>query len=112
MRLYQTPESNGRQFPADTWSIDFLAKDQETNALVVIELKRGQSSDSTVGQVLRYIEWVRENIAEEDQKVEGLIICRSVDKALKFSVRGLHNVSVLTYMVNFNLKSVSLEHTG
>ncbi len=48
-------DQSGRQFPAGTWSIDFLCIDKDTRALVVIELKRGKSSDSTVGQVLRYI---------------------------------------------------------
>ena len=82
LRLYQTPESSGRQYPAGKWSIDFLAVDEDADALVVIELKRGQTSDATVGQVLRYVQWVRENMATPGQKVEGLIICREVDEAL------------------------------
>lgn len=110
--LHQTPESDGRQFPAGIWSIDFLAIDQKTNALIVIELKRGQTSDSTIGQVLRYIEWVRENVAEADQRVEGIIVCRAVDEALRLSVRGLPHVSVLTYSVDFKLVPVTLEHPG
>ena len=38
LTLYTTDESNGRQFPAGSWSIDFLAIDRSTNDLVVIEL--------------------------------------------------------------------------
>ena len=55
LKLYESDEQNGRQYPAGSWSIDFLAEDTDTNELVVIELKRGKSSDSTVGQILRYI---------------------------------------------------------
>lgn len=112
LRLYETPESNGRQFPAGTWSIDFLAVDQETDNFVVIELKRGQTSDSTVGQVLRYIEWVRENIATADQKVNGVIVCRRMDEALRLAVRGQPNIHVLEYSVDFKLKSVAMNKSG
>ncbi len=108
LRPYETPESNGRQFPAGTWSIDFLAVDEDSNDLVVIELKRGQTSDATVGQVLRYMGWVRENIAEDAQQVKGLIVCREVDDALRFAVRNLPAVSVVTYRVDFRLSQVTL----
>jgi predicted RNA-binding protein len=67
LELYAAEDQDGRQFPAGTWSIDFLAVDRETGELVVIELKRGQTSDATVGQVLRYMGWVRANLAEEGQ---------------------------------------------
>jgi len=103
LRLYETPDGDGRQFPAGTWSIDFLAVDNETNELVVIELKRGQTSDATIGQVLRYIGWVKENIAETDQNVRGIIVCQEVDDALKYAVQQISNVDVFTYQVNFKL---------
>ena len=41
--LYQTVDQDGRQFPAGTWSIDFLAKDTKNDDLVVIELKEGKN---------------------------------------------------------------------
>lgn len=112
LSLYETPESNGRQFPAGIWSIDFLAVDEEARGFVVIELKRGQTSDSTVGQVLRYIEWVRENIAEADQQVDGVIVCHEMDEALRLAVRGQPNISVLMYSVDFKLESASLDRPG
>jgi predicted RNA-binding protein len=107
LRLYDTPEGDGRQFPAGIWSIDFLAVDNETNDLVVIELKRGQSSDTTVGQVLRYIGWVKENIATTGQRVRGIIICHEIDDALGYAVRQIENVDVLTYKVNFELQPMT-----
>jgi hypothetical protein len=72
--LYREGGQTGRQFPAGTWCLDFLAVDPKMNALVVIELKRGQTSDATVGQVLRYINWVREHVAVQGQDVPGIII--------------------------------------
>jgi hypothetical protein len=106
LELYKTDEQDGRQFPAGTWSIDFLAIDKDKNDLVVIELKRGKTSDSAVGQLLRYSNWVKENIAEKEQKVRGIIIARNVDEALNYAVKNLENVEVRTYKVNFQLLSL------
>ena len=103
---YTVEDQNGRQFPAGPWSIDFLCSDKSSGDLVVIELKRGKSSDSTVGQVLRYIGWVEENIAKPKQNVRGIIIAKEVDEALRYAVKGLSNVSVLTYQVDFRLATV------
>jgi hypothetical protein len=100
---YEVEEQSGRQFPAGAWSIDFLCVDKANGDFVIIELKRGKSSDSTVGQVLRYIGWVGENLAKPEQKVRGIIISQEVDDALKYAVKGLLNVSVLTYKVDFKL---------
>lgn len=102
---YATDEQSGRQFPAGAWSIDFLCTDKSSGDFVVIELKRGRSSDSAVGQVLRYIGWVDENLAKPGQKTRGIIIAKEVDDALRYAVKGLQNVSVLTYKVDFKLSA-------
>ncbi len=99
----RTDEQDGRQFPAGPWSIDFLCTDGGSGYFVVIELKRGKSSDSTVGQTLRYMSWVKENLARADQKVRGVIIAKEVDEALRYAVKHLPDVDVLTYKVNFKL---------
>jgi hypothetical protein len=100
---YEVDDQSGRQFPAGAWSIDFLCTDKANGDLVVIELKRGRTSDAAVGQVLRYMGWVAENLAKSNQKVRGIIISQEVDDALKYAVKGLSNVSVLTYKVDFKL---------
>jgi predicted RNA-binding protein len=100
---YQADDQSGRQFPAGTWSIDFLCEDKTTGDLVVVELKRGKTSDSTVGQILRYMGWVRENLAQVGQNTRGIIIAQEVDDGLKYAVKGLKDVSVLTHRVDFQL---------
>lgn len=100
---YEVDDQSGRQFPAGAWSIDFLCFDKANNDFVVIELKRGKTSDAAVGQVLRYMGWVSENLTKPSQKVRGIIISQEVDDALKYAVKGLSNVSVLTYKVDFKL---------
>lgn len=104
--LYETDDQSGRQFPAGKWSIDFLAMDSQNNDLVVIELKRGQTSDSTVGQILRYMAWVEENIAQSGQNVRGIIIAKEMDEALKYATKKLSCVVLKIYEVNFKLLSV------
>lgn len=108
LELYQNGEQSGQQFPAGTWSIDFLAVDREKNEFVVIELKRGKTSDAAVGQVLRYMNWVRENLAEQNQNVQGIIIASEIDESLRYAARGLANVSVKTYNVTFSLQPEEL----
>ena len=107
LKLYETDEQNGRQFPAGTWSIDFLAVDKSTNDFVVIELKKGKTSDSTVGQIQAYINWVKENVAEANQNVRGIIIAKEVDDRLKYAVKNLDYIELKTYKVNFLLSSES-----
>ncbi len=101
---FETEDQTGRQFPAGPWSIDFLCLDDDSDELVVVELKRGKTSDATVGQVLRYLGWVKKNIAKEGQGVRGIIVARKVDEALNCAVSSLNNVEVLTYRVDFKLK--------
>lgn len=103
LELYKIGDQDGRQFPAGTWSIDFLAVDQSNNELVVIELKRGQTSDSTFGQVSRYMSWVKENIAKEGQKVRGIVVAREIDDALIYAVKSSRDVRIKRYKVDFQL---------
>lgn len=61
-----------------------------TNAdgdFVVIELKRGLTSDETIGQVLRYVGWVQENIAAEGQEVHGWIVAGDYDEQLRLAAK-------------------------
>lgn len=58
-----------------------------------------------MGQLLRYINWVKENIAGKDQGVRGIIIARDVDEALNYAIKNLEYVEVKTYKVDFRLLS-------
>jgi len=57
--------------------LDLLAKGRNGRDWLVIELKRDQGSDETVGQLLRYMGWVKEKLSEEKDVVHGLIIASS-----------------------------------
>ncbi len=63
---------------------DLICVDDDEN-LVILELKRGMTSDETIGQIMRYVGWVRENIAEEGQQVKGWIIAGDYDEHLRLA---------------------------
>ena len=86
--------------------IDLLARHKKEPKWLVVELKRGQSSDQTVGQVLRYMGWVRENLASPEEKVQGLIISHSEDKKIRYALKHTSNVELNLYEVDFNLKKI------
>ena len=54
--------------------IDLLAQHREKPKWLVIELKKDTSPDNTIGQILRYMGWIKKNHAGNDEEVEGLII--------------------------------------
>lgn len=55
---------------------------------VVLELKAVPSSDNVVGQILRYMGYVRENWAEKEGKdVKGIILTPSYDEQLRLAAK-------------------------
>ncbi len=83
--------------------IDLLARHKSENRWLVIELKRSQTSDATVGQILRYMTWVRRRLAADAGNVEGLVICRQPDDKLRYALDGQPSIRCMTYQVSFSL---------
>lgn len=92
-------------YAEEVGEIDLLAKHNSENRWLVVELKRNQTSDSTVGQILRYMSWVRKHLATNGGKVEGLIVGRQIDRKLQYALDGLTDIKCMTYQVNFKLDS-------
>jgi restriction system protein len=69
----------------------------------VVELKRGRASDVVVGQILRYMGYVKEQIAEPDQIVEGAIIALEDDQKLRWALAAVPSISFYRYQVSFKL---------
>lgn len=72
---------------------------------MVIELKVGKSSDRVVGQILRYMGWVKENIAG-DKRVRGIIILDEVTDRLKYAVSQVKNICLKRYELEFKFFDV------
>ena len=68
LKLYQDEGITGVEFDVGGRRIDILAVDGK-GALVVIELKVSRGYDRVVGQLMRYMAWIRKNQAEPGQQV-------------------------------------------
>lgn len=93
----------GYEYACGVGRIDLLARHRTEPRWLVVELKRDQSSDDTVGQVLRYMGWIERHLAESGEEVRGLIIAREADDALAYALSALQNVDLMLYEVEFRL---------
>ena len=93
----------GYERPTEIGRIDLLAKHKSEPRWLVIELKRNQSSDDTVGQVLRYMGWVKNMLATNGESVEGLIIAHVENLKLKYALDVTQGVRFMRYEVDFKL---------
>lgn len=99
--IYKDGELISQQYMTDIGRIDILAKDKKDGSYVVIELKRNQTSDDTVGQITRYMGWIEENL--HDDKVKGIIVAGKYDEKLYYAQKRLKDIEVFLYEVNFKL---------
>lgn len=96
-------EPVGQQYATDAGPIDILAISKDKKRLLVVELKRGRASDVVVGQVLRYMGYVRDQIAEPEQAVEGAIIALEDDQKLRWALITVPAITFYRYQVSFKL---------
>ncbi|MBD3617464.1 MAG: DUF91 domain-containing protein [Gracilimonas sp.] len=93
----------GKQFPTDTGPLDILAISKDKETLLVVELKKGRASDYVVGQIQRYMGYVKEELAETDQEVKGVIIALEDDIRIKRALSVTTGISFFRYKVSFEL---------
>lgn len=101
--IYQDEENTGRQFQTDTGFIDILAVSKDRQELLVVELKKGRASDAVVGQIQRYMGFIAEDIAEDNQRVRGVIIALEDDLRIKRALKVAPNIEFYKYEVKFDL---------
>jgi restriction system protein len=91
----------GRQYPSDTGPMDILAVSKDGSELLVIELKRGRVSDVVVGQILRYMGYVKD--LDPSKKVRGIIVGSEDDLKIRRALSMTPDVSYYRYEVDFKL---------
>ena len=64
---------------------------------------RDKSSDAVVGQVLRYIGWIKAHLAQAGETVEGLVIAARGEDKLHYALSAVPSVSFKSYAVEFRL---------
>jgi hypothetical protein len=103
LALHVEDEEIATQYSTDVGPIDILVRDKNNQDWVVIELKKGKSSDAVVGQLLRYMGWVKKHKATGSENVRGIIITSAPDERIKYTMLVNHGVSFYTYRVSFDL---------
>jgi restriction system protein len=53
----------GKQYQTDTGPLDILAISKDKKSYLVVELKRGRAGDEVVGQILRYMSYIKEEVS-------------------------------------------------
>lgn len=93
----------GQQYSTDTGPIDILAISKDKKRLLVVELKKGRASDVVVGQVLRYMGYVQEELAESGQVVKGVIIAMEDDQRIRRALAVVPTIDFYRYQISFKL---------
>jgi len=96
----------GQQYPTDTGLIDILAISKNKKEILVVELKRGRASDVVVGQIQRYMGYVKDELAEKNQIVRGVIIAFEDDLRIQRALTVTNNIDFYCYQINFKLKKI------
>lgn len=97
MSLYVDEEGlRGLEYDAGGRRIDILAVDRN-GGFVVCELKVSKGYDRVIGQTLRYMNWVKRELAEPGQSVKGLIICRNISEDLKLAACSIPDIALYEY---------------
>ncbi|HIA03892.1 MAG TPA: DUF91 domain-containing protein [Myxococcales bacterium] len=100
-------ELMGQQFQSDTGPIDILAISKDKKELLIIELKKNRANDAVVGQIQRYMGYVMEELAEDDQTVKGVIIAHEDSLRIRRALKVTRNISFYCYQVSFALVEVA-----
>jgi len=103
LSIYEDEGTTGVEFPAGGRFIDILAVSRGGD-LVVIELKVSKGYDRVVGQLLRYVAWIRANLAEDGQRVRGIIIAREISEDLVLATSVVPDVELIEYTLSVSLR--------
>ncbi|MEA3187143.1 MAG: hypothetical protein QOD99_973 [Chthoniobacter sp.] len=93
-------ERVGQQYATDTGPLA-ISKDKKT--LLVVELKKGRASDVVVGQALRYMGYVQEELADVGQSVRGVIIALEDDQKIRRAMKMVPTILFYRYQISFKL---------
>lgn len=106
LKLYEEEDITGIEFPVGSRCIDILSLDKDNN-YVVIELKVSRGHDRVVGQLLRYMAWIRKNHADVGQHVRGAIIAREISEDLLLACSEVPNIALYEYQLSVSLKRIN-----
>jgi hypothetical protein len=103
LQLYVDPTGrDGVEFPSAVRPIDILAVD-DSGAFVVFELKRARSPDQAIGQLTRYMAWVKQTVGRGRQ-VCGVIVAKAIGDNLRYAASVIPGITLFEYEVELHLR--------
>lgn len=105
LKLYRDDTGrDGIEYPTAVGPIDILAIDRN-GAFYVFELKRGRTPEKAIGQLARYMGWVKQSVGR-GCGVNGVIVAREISENLRYAVSVVPNVHLFEYKVEFSLNPI------
>lgn len=92
---------DGKEYPTNVGPIDILTQDDRGD-FIVFELKLSRGADKALGQLLRYMGWVKKNLAK-GVAVKGVIVANKMDGKIKYAVMVTPEVTLYEYEMKFEL---------
>jgi hypothetical protein len=106
LRLYKNADGrSGVEYPTGVGPIDILAIDSEEN-FYVFELKVERGPDRALGQLARYMGWVKLELAG-GKAVTGIIVANAIDPRLRYAATVMPNALLLEYELDFKIRGVA-----
>ena len=86
--------------------IDLIARHRKEKSWLVIEIKKKTAPDRTLGQISRYMGWIKEKHAGSDEKVSGMIISGfTPNKKIRYAVSITPNIDYKIYYRIFDTET-------
>lgn len=111
--LHLFADSSGRtgvEYPTGVGPIDILASDSQGH-FYVFELKLDRGPDRALGQLARYMGWVKAHLSG-DKLVTGIVVAREIDDRLRYAAAVIPNVMMFEYEVDFRIRPVQAHGTN
>jgi endonuclease len=93
----------GVEYRTGVGLIDILARDAN-GAFYVLELKVSRGSDAVIGQIMRYMGWIRDNLSN-GHPVYGVVVTNGVSEKLKYAASEHPGIFLREYELSFSLRS-------
>ncbi len=99
----------GVEYLTGVGPIDILAVDADGN-FFVFELKLGHGAGVAIGQLARYMGWVKHSLAE-DRQVTGVIVAKKVNDKIRYAASVIPNALLFEYSMSFALHPADEVHS-
>ena len=95
---------DGIEFQTDVGPIDILATTPNGD-FHIFELKLGRGPDAALGQILRYMGWVSQHLAN-GKKVFGVVLASEISEKLRYAATQVPNVRLMEYDLRFVVRPI------